>query len=165
MYYSFGLPSFVLVKVMEPAFFARQNTKTPMIIAICCLVTNIIFNYVFMLFDYGFVGIILSSIASTYLNLSLLIYNLLRKKYFHFEKFFIKKLIKIVIPSLLMGISLYFLKLYFTNNNDFNKILELIIMISLGILIYFFTAYLSGSLKIMIDAIKIKRQKNDAINL
>jgi putative peptidoglycan lipid II flippase len=165
MYYSFGLPSFVLVKVMEPAFFARQNTKTPMIIAICCLVTNIIFNYVFMLFDYGFVGIILSSIASTYLNLSLLIYNLLRKKYFHFEKFFIKKLIKIVIPSLLMGISLYFLKLYFTNNNDFNKILELIIMISLGIMIYFFTAYLSGSLKIMIDAIKIKRQKNDAINL
>ena len=33
MFYSFGLPSYVLVKVMEPAFFARGDTKTPMKIA------------------------------------------------------------------------------------------------------------------------------------
>ncbi|MDX2083379.1 MAG: murein biosynthesis integral membrane protein MurJ, partial [Rickettsiales bacterium] len=38
MFYSFGLPSYVLVKVMEPAFFARGDTKTPMKIAIICLI-------------------------------------------------------------------------------------------------------------------------------
>ena len=65
MFYSFGLPAFVLVKIMEPTFFARGDTKTPMKIAMICLVNNVVLNYVFNILEMGYVGIILASVIST----------------------------------------------------------------------------------------------------
>lgn len=162
MFYSFGLPSFVLVKVMEPSFFSRGDTKTPMKIAILCLINNVILNYVFYILEMGFVGIILASVFSSYLNLTLLISNLIRKKLFYFEKDFVKKSISILIPSILMAFTLHLLKQYFLNEN-FSKIFELSVMILLGLIIYFIASYFSGSLKIITQIVKLKRKKNDNI--
>jgi putative peptidoglycan lipid II flippase len=162
MFYSFGLPSFVLVKVMEPSFFSRGNTKTPMKIAILCLINNLILNYVFYILEMGFIGIILASVFSSYLNLTLLISNLIRKKLFYFEKDFIKKLISILIPSIVMAFTLHLLKQYFLIQN-FNKFFELAMMILLGLIIYFITSYFSGSLKIISQIVKLKPKKNDNI--
>ena len=36
-----GLPSFVLIKVLQPAFFAREDTRTPMRYAVWNMVLNI----------------------------------------------------------------------------------------------------------------------------
>jgi putative peptidoglycan lipid II flippase len=163
MFYSFGLPSFVLVKVMEPSFFSRGNTKTPMKIAIICLLNNVILNYVFYILEMGFVGIILASVFSSYLNLTLLISNLIRKKLFYFEKDFVKKLISILFPSIVMALTLHLLKQYFSIQN-FNKFFELSMMILLGLIIYFITSYFSGSLKIILQIVKLKRKKNDNIS-
>ena len=163
MFYSMGLPSFVLVKVMEPSFFSRGDTKTPMKIAILCLINNVILNYVFYILEMGFIGIILASVFSTYLNLTLLITNLIRKKLFYFEKDFVKKLISILIPSIVMAFTLHLLKQYFLIQ-DFNKIFELSMMIVLGLIIYFMTSYFSGSLKIVSQIVKLKRKKNDNIS-
>ena len=163
MFYSLGLPSFVLVKVMEPSFFSRGDTKTPMKIAILCLINNVILNYVFYILEMGFIGIILASVFSSYLNLTLLITNLIRKKLFYFEKDFVKKLISILIPSIVMALTLYLLKQYFLIQ-DFNKIFELSMMIVLGLIIYFITSYFSGSLKIISQIVKLKRKKNDNIS-
>ncbi len=163
MFYSMGLPSFVLVKVMEPSFFSRGDTKTPMKIAILCLINNVILNYVFYILEMGFIGIILASVFSSYLNLTLLITNLIRKKLFYFEKDFVKKLISILIPSIVMALTLHLLKQYFFIQ-DFNKIFELSMMILLGLIIYFMTSYFSGSLKIVSQIVKLKRKKNDNIS-
>ena len=37
-----GLPAFVLLKVVSPAFFARENTRTPMVLAIIAITINIV---------------------------------------------------------------------------------------------------------------------------
>jgi putative peptidoglycan lipid II flippase len=42
--YGAGLPAFLLVKIFAPAFFARQNTKTPVRIGIIALVANMGYN-------------------------------------------------------------------------------------------------------------------------
>ncbi|VAW48718.1 Proposed peptidoglycan lipid II flippase MurJ, partial [hydrothermal vent metagenome] len=39
--FSFGLPAFVLIKLFQPGFFARKDTKTPTIFAFISLITNI----------------------------------------------------------------------------------------------------------------------------
>lgn len=39
--YAFGLPAFVLVKILSPGFFAREDTATPVRVAIVCIVINI----------------------------------------------------------------------------------------------------------------------------
>lgn len=163
MFYSFGLPSYVLVKVMEPAFFARSDTKTPMKIAFVCLFNNAVLNVVFYLMGFGYIGIILASIASTYLNLTLLITTLIRKKHFYFEKDFVKKLILILIPSILMAISLFLMREYFYLNSSMNKIYELLVMIFVGLIIYGIAAYFSGSLNILTQSHLLKRKKNDII--
>src|SRR5690349_23469118 len=45
---SFGLPAFALVKEVLPAFYARQDTKTPMRAGVASLVANMVFNGLFL---------------------------------------------------------------------------------------------------------------------
>ena len=47
--YSAGLPAFLLIKIFAPAFFARQNTKTPVRIGIVALISNMFYNLLFVL--------------------------------------------------------------------------------------------------------------------
>lgn len=161
MFYSFGLPSYVLVKVMEPAFFARGDTKTPMKIAILCLINNAALNVIFSQIGLGYVGIVLASIVSSYLNLTLLITKLMKKKHFHFEKTFTKKLLLILIPSGLMALGLFLMRQFFQQSEVFGKILELIIMIAAGLLVYGISSYFSGSLDILLKSRLLNRKKNE----
>ncbi|MBU6141200.1 MAG: murein biosynthesis integral membrane protein MurJ [Proteobacteria bacterium] len=163
MFYSFGLPSYVLVKVMEPAFFSRGNTKTPMNIAIICLINNAVLNVIFYKTNFGYIGIVLASVISSYLNLTLLITNLIRKKHFSFEKNFTKKFALILIPALAMALTLYLLRELFAQSDKLDRIAELVIMIMMGLIIYFVTSYFSGSLNILLKSHLLKRKKNDAV--
>ncbi len=42
--YSFGLPAFMLIKILAPGFFSRQDTQTPVRIGIIALTSNMVFN-------------------------------------------------------------------------------------------------------------------------
>lgn len=61
-----GLPFFMAMKVLVPAFFARQDTTTPMLAALLSLLVNIVLNYTLAFyFNFGHVGLAAaSSIAS-----------------------------------------------------------------------------------------------------
>jgi putative peptidoglycan lipid II flippase len=163
MFYSFGLPSYVLVKVMEPGFFSRGDTKTPMKIAIVCLFSNVILNGVFFMMNLGYVGIVMASVLSSYLNLSILITKLVSKKHFEFEKKFSSKLVRIMIPAILMALVLVTLRNYFATSEVTDRVLELIIMIVAGLITYGVSAYLSGSLKIITNSRFLSRKNNDKI--
>jgi len=45
---SFGLPAFALVKVLAPAFFARQDTKTPVRAGVSAMIANMVLNAAFL---------------------------------------------------------------------------------------------------------------------
>lgn len=47
--YSVGLPAFILIKIFAPAFFARQDMKTPVRIGIIALISNMVFNLILVL--------------------------------------------------------------------------------------------------------------------
>jgi len=48
MAYAVGLPAFILIKVLAPAYFARQDTKTPVKIAIKAMMLNVTLNLCFV---------------------------------------------------------------------------------------------------------------------
>lgn len=47
--YSLGLPAFIIIKIFAPAFFARQDMKTPVRIGIVALVSNMAYNLILVL--------------------------------------------------------------------------------------------------------------------
>jgi len=48
MAYAAGLPGFMLVKVLAPAFYSRKDPRTPVRIAIIALLTNMLLNVAFV---------------------------------------------------------------------------------------------------------------------
>ncbi len=84
MAYSFGLLGFVLVKVLLPGFFSRQDTKTPVRIGVIALLVNMVFNIVIVLpwywLDYpgAHAGLAIATSISAFTN-AFLLYRWLRK--------------------------------------------------------------------------------------
>ena len=76
--YAAGLPAFMLVKLLSAAFFARQNTKSPVRFAIIAMLANVVMNLLFMFiwrhFDIvgAHAGLALATSLSAWLNYVLL---------------------------------------------------------------------------------------------
>ena len=82
--YTLGLGAFMLVKVLAPGFYAREDMKTPVRIGIMAMVANMLLNValVFPLmwwFNLGHVGLALATSLSAWLN-ALLLYRGLRRE-------------------------------------------------------------------------------------
>jgi len=82
--YSVGLLGFVLIKVLASGFFARQNTKTPMRIAVVAMFSNIILNLA-LVFHLAHAGLALATALSATLNASLLYVYLRRENRFQLQ--------------------------------------------------------------------------------
>jgi putative peptidoglycan lipid II flippase len=71
--YAVGLPAFILVKALTPGFFAREDTRTPLYIALAAIASNVVLNVAFL---YGTnlaqVGIALATSLSGWLNAAML---------------------------------------------------------------------------------------------
>ncbi len=78
MAYSLGLVAFILVKVLAPGFYARQDTKTPVRIAVIAMVSNMVMNII-LVFPLAHAGLALATTLSAYLN-ALLLFRGLRRE-------------------------------------------------------------------------------------
>lgn len=81
--YAVGLVAFMLIKVLAPGFYARQDTKTPVKIGVVAMVANMVLNVLFVAplyfwFDLGHMGLALATAASAFLNAWLLLRSLRR---------------------------------------------------------------------------------------
>lgn len=72
MAYALGLPAFVLSKVFAVAFFAREDTSTPVKIAIVCAIVNTLVA-IALIGPLGHVGIALATGIAAWINLALLV--------------------------------------------------------------------------------------------
>lgn len=82
--FALGLPAFVLIKVFSPAFFAREDTTTPMRYAVISLTANTIGSIVlfFVFREYGYrpqLGIAVATTLGGWLN-AWLLWSTLRKR-------------------------------------------------------------------------------------
>ncbi|MGF1685586.1 murein biosynthesis integral membrane protein MurJ [Photobacterium japonica] len=69
--YASGLLNFMLIKVLAPGYYARQDTKTPVKYGIIAMSTNMVFNAIFAYF-YGYVGLAMATALSALVNAGLL---------------------------------------------------------------------------------------------
>ena len=85
--FSIGLPSYVLVKVLTPGFYARADTRTPVRLALFSVAVNLVGNLILIptlgRFGMGHVGPPLATAIASTVNVAML-YRVLRKRG-HFE--------------------------------------------------------------------------------
>jgi len=107
--YAVGLPAFVLVKVLAPAFFARHDTATPVKVAIVSLATNLLLTLVLMRF-FAHVGVAIALSAAGWLQAALLTVLLVRRGHFHFDAKSRTNLPRIAIATIGMALVLVALR-------------------------------------------------------
>ena len=102
MAFALGLPAYVLVKVLTPGFFARQDTKTPVKIALASLLVNVGLNLALM-GPLAHVGMALSTALAAWLNVALLAWTLKKRGYFSVDRRLIDRLWRILTACLAMA--------------------------------------------------------------
>ena len=106
--YGLGLLAFMLIKVLAPGYFSRQDTKTPVKIAVIAMVANMVFNLA-LIFPLAHAGLALATALSAFLNAGLLLRGLLKHGVFHFSPGWAKWLLQLVSANIAMGaLLLYF---------------------------------------------------------
>lgn len=73
--YALGVMTFMLIKVLAPGFFARQDMKTPVKIAVTCMIVNMGLNLI-LIWPLAHVGLALATSLSAVLNAGLLWWGL-----------------------------------------------------------------------------------------
>ena len=105
MFYAIGLPAYVAGKIFATASFARQDTKTPVVIAGACAVMNVVFALIFTFgFDFGAPGIACGTAIAGWLQLALMARFLHHKNNIHFDNRFKYVFPRIIAASALMGL-------------------------------------------------------------
>lgn len=115
--YSLGLGAFMLVKVLAPGFYAREDMKTPVRIGIIAMGTNMVLNLLFVLpllwwFNIGHAGLALATSVSAWLNAALLYRGLRLHGMLSITGIPVGWMIRIVLATLLMTLVLW----WFTPN-------------------------------------------------
>ena len=105
--YAAGLPAYVLIKVLGPGFFAREDTTTPVKVAAGCVVLNLALNLALM-GPLLHVGIALATAISAWVNAFLLGWLLIRRGHFRPDVRLRRALPRLVLASAAMAAVLWF---------------------------------------------------------
>jgi len=143
-----GLPAYVLMKVFQPAFFAREDMRTPFWFSLIMVVSNVALSLI--LFPvYGHVGIAIATSVSAWINLILLVVTQWRRGDFRPDWTTIKRLQFILLSGVLMGIAIMALRVPmqpWLEGDLAQRIIAVPVLIALGALVYFVSAFATGGL-------------------
>ena len=151
--YSVGLIGFVLVKVLAPGYFARQDTKTPVKVGLIAMFANMVMNVLFVvpMVQLGWqgphAGLALATSISAFINAGLLFWGLKKSGIYTVESGWLKLFIQAGIAVGFMASVLFFaagdLSSWILASAS-QRILRLSWIIPLGAGIYFLSLWLSG---------------------
>ncbi|HEY6094944.1 MAG TPA: murein biosynthesis integral membrane protein MurJ [Gallionellaceae bacterium] len=144
--YSVGLIGILSVKVLAPAFYARQDIRTPVKIGIITLFATQAMNLLFV-FWLKHAGLALAIGLGSCLN-SAILFHLLRKRgIYQPEPGWGKFLAKIAVALLALGLTLWFgmgEQVHWLHTQGWPRILHLSWLVAAGIVAYFAVLYLLG---------------------
>jgi len=143
-----GLPAYVLVKVLTPNFFARKDTRTPVITAAIALMVTIAFNLA-MVPRLGVYSLALAGALGAWVNTALLYAILARRGFFQIEARVLGRIARIALASALMGALLWAVMPlgaeYFTGTT-LQRLGAIGALVALGLASFAATAWLLGLL-------------------
>jgi len=171
--FALGLPAFVLIKVFSPAYFAREDTKTPMRYATISLATNTIGSIgLFFLFrQYGLLphlGIAAATTLGGWLNAWLLYRTLAKRGQLVADARLNRVLPLILLASVLMGAALllawHWLAPYFAAKGFLVTAGALTVLVSAGLAVYASAILTTGAIDLR-QLRKLMQRRSPPANL
>jgi putative peptidoglycan lipid II flippase len=154
MAYSIGLMGFMCVKVLSPGYFARQDTKTPLRIALItvgfkvALTILFVVGLVMMHYDVAHVGLALATALSALFNTWLLLHNLRKDGVFRPEKGWWPLIFRVFTACAAMVAALYYAyndMSQWEMRNVYERAAHLTLWVGVGGAAYFLTLLLLGT--------------------
>lgn len=144
-----GVPAYVLIKVLHSSYFAREDTKTPMIYAAISMAANLVLSFALFL-AMGATGIAIATMFSGWLNVALLVTNLIRCEVFRPDQIFRRRLTGILVASAVMAVVVFALvgaldPWLGPSRGIAVQVTALLTLMLTGLLVYLGTAYLLGA--------------------
>jgi len=154
--FALGLPAFVMIKVFSPAYFAREDTQTPMRYASISLVANtvgsVVLFYVFR--EAGYLpqlGIAVATTLGGWLNAGLLWWTLVKRGHFVLDQRMGRAFAGIVLASVVMGAVLiaaahYLAPLFAAERGLAVHLLALSALVGAGLAVYALIVLATGTI-------------------
>jgi putative peptidoglycan lipid II flippase len=153
MAYACGLPAFVLIKILAPGFYARQNTATPVRIGVIAMVANIGLNFLIVLPLVGMgspgphAGLAAATSLSGYLQAYLLLSRLRREQVYRPSPGWAVILIRVALATAVMVMLLAELQPpaeTWSNSAWYLRVAYVASLVAAGAGAYFFVLLVSG---------------------
>jgi putative peptidoglycan lipid II flippase len=144
--YALGLPAFVLVKVLAPAFFARGDTRMPVKIGVGSVVLNLALNLAFMV-PLAHIGPALATSLAAICNVAGLALVLKRRGHFLPDRQLGRRCLGMIGASMAMGLVLWGLRvvLFQAPAPGLLRLASLVGIVGAGMVTYAVAASLFGA--------------------
>ena len=145
---SMGLLAFMLIKVLTPGFFARQQPKKPVYVALLSMVLNAFLAWLLGFhLGYNHVGLALASSISAFFTIIALLYLLRKEKIYSFEKGWLLFFVRLICASLILYLTVDLINVdieVWRNSYEVERFIRLLAILAASIAAYFMTLWASG---------------------
>jgi putative peptidoglycan lipid II flippase len=167
--FSIGLPSYVLVKVLTPGFYARADTKTPVRLALWSVGVNLLGNLILIpllgRYGAGHVGPPLATALASTINVYMLYRTLRRRGHFEADAQLKRRLPRLALAALIMGAAIWFLAPYanpWLTRSLLERGLALAVLVGGGVAVYGASCFLTGAFALRDLKSLLKRRASEA---
>src|SRR3954453_8463592 len=157
--FSLGLPSYILVKVLTPGYYARHDTRTPMRFAMISIAVNLVLNLA-LIMPLKHVGPPLATALASTVNVWMLYHTLKKRGHFEANARLKRRVPRLAIAAALMGAALF----WFTPMVDpyltgsiFSRAGGLVALVGAGGAVYAIACFLTGGF--VLDDLKMMMRR------
>ncbi|HET8801851.1 MAG TPA: murein biosynthesis integral membrane protein MurJ [Marinobacter sp.] len=144
--YSAGLLAFMLIKVLAPGFFAREDIRTPVRIGVIAMVANMVFNLI-LVFPLAHAGLALATSLSAWLNGFLLWRGLRRKGAWQSQPGWPRFFAQLVFANALLAGVILWLRApvgEWLVMTGYQRATDMSVLVGSGVVVYFLALALAG---------------------
>jgi putative peptidoglycan lipid II flippase len=141
-----GLPAYVLVKVLTPGFYARQDTATPVKVAVLVLVATVVLNFL-LIPPFGIAGLASAIAICSWLNCTILYVILHRRGHFRIERWLASRMVRQLLAAAAMVGALVVIRMglsgWFSGSVG-HRLIGVIAIVGGGMAVYFPLVWILG---------------------
>ncbi|MBO9574211.1 MAG: murein biosynthesis integral membrane protein MurJ [Sphingobium sp.] len=148
--FSLGLPSYVLVKVLTPGYYARGDTKTPVRFAMISVAVNIAAN-IALIPTIGHVGPPLATALSSTINVAMLYGTLRKRGHFATDAQLKRRLPRLALAAIIMGGAVYAFDALldpWLTGSFYQRYAALAVLVGSGVVLYGIACFLTGAYRV-----------------